>query len=456
MKNISMNELSNVEFVCRKVIVKDKIVNTVSERETVLICIKRKDTSLLLPHPLSYFILQEFEYKDGSVNTYLAFARTVCRFMNFVISRIQKGVEDYQFLREKGIYGLKRFHGVEFLNHKTSEKRKRNTVKDYDYHLSRFFVFLLKKGWLDEKFTYQTNENNNVTTIFNDVNGLTRYIPSKIETGVIRKAHKLKDFGKNRFSLVPLFVQTANEVAPDIALGICFEFFGGLRRGEVVNITRANIHEKPRKSLVIDIRDNRKKLFSRLKDTSNEYPKRLRYLDPSLARQQIYTNELVWRVYYQHLKQMDIDLKNGKLNTYKMFQPLFYDSYGQPMSAKVFEKRFKEVKKAFLEKIKMHEDYLLFKESSWSTHIGRGCFTNLLMDLGFSVTQIAIARGDTNIDSAMEYVDSKLSHEATKTAMNLLNNLSHEQYGIFDKDMLKEIKARGRIYGESRVEIEYY
>ncbi|MCM3031402.1 site-specific integrase [Niallia sp. MER 6] len=456
MINILKSELTNMEFVCRKVMVKDKIVNIISERETVLICIKRKDSSLLIPHPLSYFILQEFEYKDGSINTYFAFARTVCRFMNFVISRIQEGAEDYQDLRKKGIYGLRRFHGVEFLNYKTSEKRKRNTVKDYDYHLSRFFVFLLEKGWLNENFTYQTNENGNVTTVFNDINGLTRYLPRQTETGVIRKAHKLKDFGKSRFFLVPLFIQTATEIAPDIALGICFEFFGGLRRGEVVNITRANIHEKSRKTLVIDIRDNRKILFSRLKDTSNEYPKRLRYLDPSLARQQIYTNDLVWEIFYQHLKQMDIDFKKGKLNNYKTIQPLFYDSYGQPMSAKVFEKRFKKVKEAFLEKIKMHEDYLLFKDSSWSTHIGRGCFTNLLMDLGFSVTQIAIARGDTNVDSAMEYVDTKLSHEATKAAMNILNNLSHEQYGIFDKDMLKEIKARGRIYGESRVEIEYY
>lgn len=455
MHEESTMNLRDISYVCRKVDIKDKILDKVRERETVMICIKKENSNTLIPHPLTYFISRELEQEERSVNTYLAYARTICRFMNFVISRIANNAEEYQSLSEQGISGLRRIHAVEFLNYKTAEKNRRSTVKDYDYHLSRFFIFLMENGWIKEEFSYTKNDRGNITSIFNKIPGTTRTFPKKNEIGIHRKAHKLKDFGKNRHSLVPLFIKTAMEVAPDIAFGVCLEFYGGLRRGEVINITLANIHEKSGKTLIADIRDNRRKLFGRLKDNSNEYPKRLNYLDPTLARQQVYVNDLVWEVYYQHMKKIEIDKTNGKYNSDGL-QPLFYDSFGQPMSAKVFENRFKKVKKRFLEKIIFLDDYELFKDSSWSTHIGRGCYTNLLMDLGFSVTQIAIARGDTNINSAMEYVDSNLSQEAIQTTMDILNSLSHEQFGIFDTDMLKEIKIKGRIYGESRTEIEYF
>lgn len=49
------------------------------------------------------------------------------------------------------------------------------------------------------------------------------------------------DFGENRYELVQRFIKIAQDVAPDITLGICFQFFGGLRTGEVVNLTKEAI-----------------------------------------------------------------------------------------------------------------------------------------------------------------------------------------------------------------------
>ena len=54
-------------------------------------------------------------------------------------------------------------------------------------------------------------------------------------------SEKLVDFGENRYELVQRFIKITQDVAPDIALGICFQFFGGLRTGEVVNLTKEAI-----------------------------------------------------------------------------------------------------------------------------------------------------------------------------------------------------------------------
>ena len=87
---------------------------------------------------------------------------------------------------------------------------------------------------------------------------------------------------------------------------------------------------------------------------------------------------------------------------------MFINSDEKAMSGKVYERRFKRVKKSFMKALltsNRYEDYTLFNESYWSTHIGRGVFTNFLMDMGLSVTQIAIGRGDRSINSAMNYVE---------------------------------------------------
>ncbi|MGO4275928.1 site-specific integrase, partial [Paenibacillus sp. TAF58] len=210
---------------------------------------------------------------------------------------------------------------------------------------------------------------------------------------------KLKDFGENRYLLTIEFIEKARVIAPEIAFGICLQFYGGLRRGEVVNITRGNIIEKFRTSMNIEIRDNRHLLFQHLRDTSKENPKRLNYLQIQMANQTILDNELLWEVYEDHLKTLKI---NGERNEIKDYSALFVDQDGKAMSGNVYERKFKKVKKYFLQELKgvesREEDFVLLSESYWGTHIGRGNFTNFLFDMGLTITQIAIARGDSSID----------------------------------------------------------
>ena len=68
-----------------------------------------------------------------------------------------------------------------------------------------------------------------------------------------------------------------------------------------------------------------------------------------------------------------------------------------------------------------HKDYDLLTDTFWSTHIGRGVFTNMLIDMGFT-TQLAIARGDRNLSSAMSYIDQTLTTEQIQEAVNDFKN----------------------------------
>ncbi|MDY0409809.1 hypothetical protein [Paracerasibacillus soli] len=100
-----------------------------------------------------------------------------------------------------------------------------------------------------------------------------------------------------------------------------------------------------------------------------------------------------------------------------------------------------KVKKAFLRALSMEEnigDYALLAENSWSTHIGRGVFTNFLLDLGLNPTQIAIARGDRDINSALAYVDEKTAIENMKVAINFIQEAYDNKVSTIDTAYLEK------------------
>jgi len=96
------------------------------------------------------------------------------------------------------------------------------------------------------------------------------------------------------------FIEIAKKVTPLSAFAFCLMFFGGLRKGEVVNITRKDITIKG-ESLSVQIKDNRRKLFGeQLHSFQTEFPKRLNYLGTDLANQTILDNDLLWEIYEEH------------------------------------------------------------------------------------------------------------------------------------------------------------
>src|SRR5699024_5371152 len=129
---------------------------------------------------------------------------------------------------------------------------------------------------------------------------------------------------------------------------------------------------------------------------------------------------LVWEVYFDHINHLKTLKPNNK-------KAMFLNKDGNAMSGKVYDRRFNKIKKRFLDELLKqgrYEDYTLLEESHWSTHIGRGIYSNILFDMELTPTQIAIARGDTNINSSMDYVDEKTTINAIKENLPRITKLS--------------------------------
>nr|WP_312753424.1 site-specific integrase [Bacillus mobilis] len=428
------------KFVSKETTVNEMIRGKMRNIKVITIGVLEESTGIVYPHPISEFIKRQYEFYGKSLNSSDGPSRVVCRFLNFCLQKIEEGHEEFVELKDKGINGLERRHGSQYLTHCSLEGLQKTTVEQYEKYLSKLYVFLKKMNWIDEEFPLEGKKNSSGDTIYRSVfrePSLGTRFPSRNTSK--RKLAKLKDFGEDRNQLTVHFIRTAMDIAGDIALGLCFQFYGGLRRGEVVNVSRGDLIVSEGDGMEVQIRDNRRKFFSRLKDTKAENPKRLNYLQTDMCRQTILDNDLVWEVYQKHKKRLDYMIKSGKC---KNPSALFLNEDGETMSGKVYDRRFRKVKKAFLESLMGHKDYELLSGTFWSTHICRGVFTNMLIDMGFTPTQLAIARGDRNLNSAMEYIDQTLTTQQIQQAVNDFKDYPTEKLGIIDYDHVKKWKKR--------------
>lgn len=101
---------------------------------------------------------------------------------------------------------------------------------------------------------------------------------------------------------------------------------------------------------------------------------------------------------------------------------LYFSPYNkQPLRGKSYTDRFNNVKEVFLKQILeegLVDEYLMLTNNKWSTHIGRGLFTNLLVSYKLSPTQIQLARGDNQVNSSQTYVDEATFISAINIAIN--------------------------------------
>lgn len=401
-----------------KFIVKE-IKNVNDYDNIVSIMVYDKNTHIQVPHPITEFITIKYAYLGKSINSQLVPARVICRFLNYILTSIDKKDKLFMPLAITGLKKLSLYHGSNYISHLTKKGLSRSTIKLYEGVLTKFFIFLNENNYINEEIKIEYNyykDRSTIKSLFKKSYLQTKY-PSKSNLNNILK---LKDFGKNRYELMTLFIQVARAVSPDIALGICFQFYGGLRKGEVVNITKLDLEIVADESMIVHIKDNRHILFTHLEDTSNEFPKRTNYLSSRLCKQVIMDTPLVWEIYYKHMKNLEKKIIKNK-------QAIFINKDGDPMSGKVYDRRFNRIKKRFLEELLKqgrYEDYTLLSESYWSTHIGRGIYSNILFDMDLTPTQIAIARGDTNINSSMEYVDEKTTINAIKDNLAKITELN--------------------------------
>lgn len=444
---ISMEDELTYKFVARQRRIKQKIGHEEKKVDVIHIGLHCNETGITLPYPpFTYLIKKLYKNKGSGINTQAQFANILCRFLNFILERIEEGDKLYLELKYTGIHGLKLTHGSEFITYLTNNQLSRDTVKIYMNYLSNFYWFLQEmKIIAPEKTITKDKEKDTVTNPFLEP-FLDTELPNK-HTVKLKSKRKLKDFGELRYSLTNELINFSLDVVPEISLGLCFQFYGGMRRGEVVNISLKDLRVVEYESINVRIVDNSDLLFSRLKDRKKENPKRLNYLGTTLSQQAILDTDLVWQIYEYHMKELDIKRKRDELkNPYLLFS----DDNGEPMSGAVYDKRVKDLKKAFESELRerlRYEELEFFTDYMWGSHIGRGVFTNFLFDMGFNFAQVAAARGDKSLTSVLEYLDERTTSALIKEAKEELKNIPIENLGTISEKHLKNwrqvYKTRG-------------
>jgi len=448
-----MNSFTNYKYITKE-LVYDKIMTdgTVLKIRIPMICTiaideQEKKIGQAFPSPLVNFIINISNKgkKGGSLGTQKNAASKLARFLNFVLkkARLADGDidDEYESFREKGIFGLTRKHGVLFLNSLTYQRALTSTFEAYEWLLNRFYNFLSKNGLIGENilFAYKDAAGKEWPSIFEGLEELALERPTR-QTENDKALPKLKDFGRDRRFLISRLLQIAKIIAPEIAFALCLMIFGGLRIGELVNLREQDIRAVFGETFSVQISDNRPTLFKHLKDSQSCAPKRINYLKVNLATQTILDNDLVWSLYKEHEKHIESLRKQGKLDSHDVYFP---NSIGRQLSGRSLNRKFDRVWKVFLngnktiDSLVLHPDYNTIHNSYCGTHICRGLFTNLLLDMGLTITQVAIARGDRSINSVMQYVDKMMTSEAIQAVISELKKTPIEKIGHIDPETVK-------------------
>jgi integrase len=396
----------NKMFLTKEIEIKHFYKGQEKKEKVLNICYKN-ELNCVLPHPVTDFIRLYYQNKGLSLNSQKNAARELCKFLNFINEQISNNNINYDELKYLGITGIRIEHFVGYFEMLYAQGVKKTNF-DFSIKTLTNFIYYLNKNHivenqiiLDER--YEVGQGLKIAEL-----GIQR--PKKN----FSNKHKLKDFGENKNLMIKEFLTLALKIHPEIALGVAFQIYGGLRAGEVVNLKRGSVSKK-NNVFILEIRDNQEELFNHLNDTTKEQVKNER-------NQMVLPKRLVEEIYEKHLMYLE--------NLGTEHCALFVGPKGLPISGSMYQKKFDNIKEYYIESLSKaegrYEDFILLKESYWGSHIGRGLFSNILLDLNLNPTQVAILRGDSNIDSVLKYVDKK---QNKKIIDGILNQLSEDKDG---------------------------
>lgn len=398
-------------FVVREIPILVRSAGRLKDVRKVIIGFHDGESGVVYPHPVTSFIETQYFNQSLSLSHQLQPAHTVVQFLNYVRERVDLADGDFMGIQEKGLCGLTINHGSLFLTHLSEDKIiSRDWFKKKTGYLTKFYHFLHTNGLLevDPNINYNKEEKRLNSPFIHVKRPL-----SNEERRFKKKKDIITSSNNNRMQLVREFLMTAYMTEPSISLGIAFLFLAGLRAGECMNLMRSSVKLQGGKmfgenGIILEVRDNQDKLFQHLTNTATMGVKKPR-------DQAVLNDPIVSWLYKKHQQWLD---KADSQGIIKDHRALFIGSEGLALSGASFRDKFENVKSKFLENLKQTEgrfqDYLDLKQTYWSTHIGRGTFTNLIISSGFTVEQTAIARGDSNINSALHYTD----------VMSTMNNIN--------------------------------
>lgn len=272
------------------------------------------------------------------------------------------------------------------------EGKSRATVLSYRRTITEFYIYLSKNNLISTLST--SNEH-----LINSQNLIVNYIKTQFENIVIPSSEKSNIEHDIPHIYLLRFLEITFEVAHPIALGVYMQIFGGLRNGEVVNIRTPDIKligPYGQDGLLLNVQNNMNR--TDIKDGSgSSYVKK--------PRDQLVLGFRDWlkQLYILHYQQY---IKNSNTNA------LFINKTGMPMTGASYRYYFTKAKIAFINYLKHSQDpndkiaSIALSNTDWSTHIGRGIFTNMLAEVAKNPQDVALLRGDDNISSSLDYMSN--------------------------------------------------
>lgn len=409
-KKDNMIDLEEEKIIYRfvqEIYKKEKVLGNgeIEVKENVLIMIEQaKGKSVRRKvHPVTEFLLQPMK-KGGlpKVSSLKTKASYIIKFLNYVL--IQKG----NVFKVNDLYDLRFEHGVEFLGEYGTTGVKKNTVISCENVLKSFYYFLCRKGVLKniKMDDFEIKEKKYESMYYPDT-----YINSPFY-GVSYPSDKTTDILHYiPQELIIIFIDTAITYTQQIALGVYFQFFGGLRLGEVVNISKSAIRLKGpygRYGMILSLTD--RKFRKDLKHASSGGAVK------KVRKQAVfpYKGDILGKLYKSHInKYISTDGSNA----------LFVNNDGKAMTDFTYRYYFNKLKEKFLDRLKKSNSEELrnysidLRAKKWSTHIGRGVFSNMIAEVATNIAQIRQARGDNSYDASFAYLS-----DSAKMAQELYNN----------------------------------
>lgn len=348
--------------------------NRIEKRHFSVIGIKDINSDMHIIHPVSQFILDN--WKNKQFNTQKKHSMNIIKFLNYLLQNKNK-------LNIKSLIELTIKDGTQYLN-SLSANGSRETIIDAERTLSQFYGWLLKNNF---------NTKISQSDIKLVESGFGKYTESPFKPIYPNKSVKKIEHSLP-ISYIPLLLEVAINVAPLIVLGLYFQIFGGLRISEVVNLKRTQVARQLKKGNFLLTLENQNFRTDLKEHPSVKKPRRQQVLD---------INGWGKILYRDH-----INLNKPSVNT----DALFINRDGNALSERSYRQYFQKIKSAFISLLENHGDIeqrLLAKNLKylkWSSHIGRGTFTNMIAEDAENPYEISHLRGDSNISSALTYMVS--------------------------------------------------
>lgn len=336
------------------------------------------------------------KWKNKSIRHRMNKANNIIQFLNYIYFELGEDclgdISELDF--EVGIDFLNRYS--EGVSKVSADKMERTVAEFYYFMAERELLKRVKVS--DFKFIESSNGKRVMESPF---------------IGLIKKnqeVHNQNKLHEIQTDLLLFFLETSLKVAPSITLGIYMQFFGGLRASEVVSVEYSDISYRGlggRDGAVLHLK--KKDLRPDNKSSYNAQVKKVR--DQRVAGLNGYFVTLL----ENHKKCYEHDEHNA----------VFVNKYGKPMDYQSYHYYFTKVKKAFLKGLKesnnpeLHAYALYLETQDWSTHIGRGVFSNLAKDVASNAVELAAMRGDSTLHASLTYItDTRSMNDKLNDLMN--------------------------------------